>query len=296
MKPWWQQMMFGLRDSSSRWLSRAVGREQFRFGRRIREMKRGRTVREQLRLLVDMPSSDMRVLLRSGGISFLFHIILITFMIFYLMAGSPGGGEGGNGGGSSVYRVTIRPVSSQNKANSPLVGGLTPAQAVFAKAHSKKEQQPAPLPLASAVELISRDEPTPGLGDDVRQEGAGTGGQGDGSGTGDATGAGWNIFGWKGFGRSNAAAPRYLDNPKPGYPLEARQQGYEGKVLLKVEVLQTGRVGEVKVARTSGHQILDQSALTAVKKWRFIPARRGRIPILAWVNIAIRFQLRNSGF
>ena len=296
MKPWWQQMMFGLRDSSSRWLSRAVGREQFRFGRRIREMKRGRTVREQLRLLVDMPSSDMRVLLRSGGISFLFHIILITFMIFYLMAGSPGGGEGGNGGGSSVYRVTIRPVSSQNKANSPLVGGLTPAQAVFAKAHSKKEQQPAPLPLASAVELISRDEPTPGLGDDVRQEGAGTGGQGDGSGTGDATGAGWNIFGWKGFGRSNAAAPRYLDNPKPGYPLEARQQGYEGKVLLKVEVLQTGRVGEAKVARTSGHQILDQSALTAVKKWRFIPARRGRIPILAWVNIAIRFQLRNSGF
>ncbi|HEX9949862.1 MAG TPA: energy transducer TonB [Thermodesulfobacteriota bacterium] len=296
MKPRRQEMMFGLRDASSRWLSRTVGREQFRIGQRIREMKRGRAVREQLRLLVDMPSSDMRTLLRSGGISFLFHIILITFMIFYLMAGGPGGGGEGNGGGSSVYRVTIRPLSSQDRANSPVVRGLTPTQAVFAKAHSKKEQQPAPMPVASTVELISRDEPVPGLGDDVRQEGTGAGGQGDGSGTGDGTGAGWNIFGWKGFGRSNAAAPRYLDNPKPGYPLEARQQGYEGKILLKVEVLQTGRVGEVKVTRSSGHQILDQSALTAVKKWRFIPARRGRIPILAWVNIGITYQLRDSSF
>jgi len=289
-------MMFRLRDSSRRRMSRTVGRERFRFRERAREMNRARTVMAQLRLVVDMPSSDIRALLGSGGISFLFHMILITFMIFYLMAGSPNGGGGGDGGGSSVYRVTIRPFSSQNNANSPLVRGLTPAQAVFAKAHSKKEKQPVPMPQTSTVELTSRDEPAPGFGDDVIQEGTGAGGQGDGSGAGDGTGAGWNIFGWKGFGRSNAAAPRYLENQKPGYPLEARQQGYEGKVLLKVEVLQTGRVGEVKVARSSGYGILDQSALTAVKKWRFIPARRGKIPILAWVNIAITFQLRNSSF
>src|SRR4030067_1528943 len=41
--------------------------------------------------------------------------------------------------------------------------------------------------------------------------------------------------------------PRYSENPKPVYPREARRKGYEGEVLLRVEVLSNGRGGEIEV-------------------------------------------------
>jgi len=86
--------------------------------------------------------------------------------------------------------------------------------------------------------------------------------------------------------------PRYVENPKPFYPGEARTKGYQGEVLLKVEILSNGRVGQVEVKKSSGHEILDRSALSAVKQWKFTPAKRGETAISAWVNIPIKFQLQ----
>ena len=124
-------------------------------------------------------------------------------------------------------------------------------------------------------------------------------GKGTGAGIGTGTGMGTGkkgLGGGSGEGRSGASSPRYGENPKPDYPLEARQKGYQGEVLLKVEVLQNGRVGEVQVEKSSGYEILDQSAIDAVKKWRFIPARKGEIAIPCWVNIPFKFQLRDISF
>lgn len=86
--------------------------------------------------------------------------------------------------------------------------------------------------------------------------------------------------------------PKYAENPKPTYPQEARKKGYQGEVILKVEVLSNGRVGQVEVKRSSGHEILDRSAFAAVKEWRFVPAKKGENPISFWVNIPIKFQLQ----
>ncbi len=86
--------------------------------------------------------------------------------------------------------------------------------------------------------------------------------------------------------------PRYAENPKPAYPQEAREKGYQGEVILKVEVLSNGRVGQVEVKRSSGHEILDRSAFAAVKAWRFVPAKKGANSIPFWVNIPIKFQLQ----
>lgn len=86
--------------------------------------------------------------------------------------------------------------------------------------------------------------------------------------------------------------PRYVENPKPSYPQEARRRGVEGEVRLRVEVLSDGRVGQAEVRDSSGHEILDRAALTTVKQWRFIPAKKGGDPIPVWVNIPIKFQLR----
>lgn len=88
------------------------------------------------------------------------------------------------------------------------------------------------------------------------------------------------------------AQPRYSENPKPLYPQEARKKGYEGEILLRVEVLSNGRVGEIEVRRSSGHEVLDRSAIAAVKQWRFVPAKKGETQVSVWVNIPVTFQLR----
>jgi TonB family protein len=86
--------------------------------------------------------------------------------------------------------------------------------------------------------------------------------------------------------------PKYAENPKPIYPQEARKKGYEGEVILRVEVLQNGRVGQIDVKKSSGYELLDRSALATVKKWKFVPAQKGEKTIPLWVNIPVKFQLQ----
>jgi TonB family protein len=86
--------------------------------------------------------------------------------------------------------------------------------------------------------------------------------------------------------------PQYAENPKPIYPQEARRKGYEGEVILRVEVLPNGRVGQIEVKNSSGHELLDRSAFATVKQWKFVPAKKGEKTIPLWVNIPVKFQLQ----
>jgi TonB family protein len=124
-------------------------------------------------------------------------------------------------------------------------------------------------------------------GPELGHGGSGWGGSGNRSGL----GQGGSGSGDPGNGGTGGLHPRYAQNPKPVYPLEAREKGYQGEVLLKVEVLSNGRVGQIEVKKSSGYDILDQSALATVRQWRFIPARKGEVAIPFWVNIPIKFQL-----
>ena len=74
----------------------------------------------------------------------------------------------------------------------------------------------------------------------------------------------------------------------------AKRRQWEGRVGLKVQVLANGSAGAVSVETTSGHEILDQAALEAVRKWRFVPAKRGGQPIDSWVKVPINFNLLDS--
>jgi protein TonB len=79
---------------------------------------------------------------------------------------------------------------------------------------------------------------------------------------------------------------------KPRYPESARRQGFEGTTLLKIRVSDTGRVEDVLIERSAGHQDLDHAAVEAVKQWRFEPARRGKQPVAVWVMLPVRFALK----
>jgi len=132
------------------------------------------------------------------------------------------------------------------------------------------------------------------------QGGSNGGGSGNGAGTGTGSGRGGDSQRGLGFfaklfsssGGGAGAHPKYAENPKPPYPHEARDRGYQGEVLLRVEVLSNGRVGQIEVKRSSGYEMLDHSALSTVKQWKFIPAKREEDAVSLWVNIPIKFQLQ----
>lgn len=87
---------------------------------------------------------------------------------------------------------------------------------------------------------------------------------------------------------SNAA---YLNNPKPVYPSDARRRSWQGTVVLRVHVGADGQAQQVIVQRSSGHETLDESALDAVKEWKFVPAKRGEVAEASWVTVPIVFEL-----
>lgn len=82
------------------------------------------------------------------------------------------------------------------------------------------------------------------------------------------------------------------DNLRPEYPRLAREAGWEGTVMLQVEVLPDGRAGTVKVHTTSGYNILDEAAVSAIQRWRFSPATDGNFSVAATVHLPVKFDLR----
>jgi protein TonB len=83
----------------------------------------------------------------------------------------------------------------------------------------------------------------------------------------------------------------YLNNPPPAYPILSRRRREQGRVLLQVRVDDRGLPEQVEVQQGSGHARLDQAALDAVRRWRFVPARRGDAAISASVLVPILFQM-----
>jgi len=89
------------------------------------------------------------------------------------------------------------------------------------------------------------------------------------------------------------AIPGYLSNPPPPYPLEARRQKQEGRVLLEVFVTRDGKVENLRLKQSSGFPLLDDAALRAVRSWRFKPAKIAGMTIATKLDVPIRFQIKN---
>lgn len=83
----------------------------------------------------------------------------------------------------------------------------------------------------------------------------------------------------------------YLNNPAPEYPRMSRRLREEGVVMLRVYVLPNGLPDVVELKASSGSARLDESALFAVRKWKFVPAQAGDHPVGAWVIVPIEFSL-----
>ncbi len=83
----------------------------------------------------------------------------------------------------------------------------------------------------------------------------------------------------------------YLKNPPPGYPRISRRNGEQGTVIVRVFISTQGTPEKAEVRTSSGFARLDQAALEAVQRWRFMPGRRNGTPEAMWFNIPVRFIL-----
>ena len=83
-----------------------------------------------------------------------------------------------------------------------------------------------------------------------------------------------------------ATKERTISAPQPDYPLAARRNRIQGSGIFRLVVTKVGRVGSIKVIKSTGSKILDDAAEKALLQWRFKPGE------LCEVNVPINFRLR----
>ncbi len=119
-------------------------------------------------------------------------------------------------------------------------------------------------------------------------EGAGNGnGRGLGLGDGENLGAGGGVY----RAGSGVEPPRLLHEVKATYTDEARRASVTGDVVMEVVIRADGSVASARIVRGLGFG-LDERAATAVRQWRFAPARRAGEPVHVAVEVAVQFNLR----
>ena len=78
------------------------------------------------------------------------------------------------------------------------------------------------------------------------------------------------------------------------YPSSARRLGQEGLVKVQADIDKDGMVTEGRVSMSSGFGSLDNAALDAVRKARFMPAMKNGRPVASKIIIPIRFHLKQE--
>lgn len=87
--------------------------------------------------------------------------------------------------------------------------------------------------------------------------------------------------------------PRPITPIKPVYPDIAQEAGIEGQVLIQCFIDKSGRVKETIVIKGIPNTGLNESAVTALRKTRFRPAKQRETPVGVWITIPINFKLQN---
>jgi len=87
------------------------------------------------------------------------------------------------------------------------------------------------------------------------------------------------------------ASRRSSLSPALEYPALAVRRGYEGTVLIHLEIDRQGKVTEVHLLQSSGYDVLDQAVLKSARNWLYKPARKGNENVADSAQARIRFRL-----
>jgi len=95
---------------------------------------------------------------------------------------------------------------------------------------------------------------------------------------------------------SSPAAKTFRDrdiflNPKPIYPLLSRRMREQGAVHLKLCIDERGDVESIQLAKSSGYEKLDRSAIDGVRQWKFSALESQDQTISHCYHLPIHFRL-----
>lgn len=192
---------------------------------------------------------------------------------------------------------TAGPAKPAGGGGSPRRAQVTPQQPAAAPKPQQTTVQAPPAPVGEDASLpVSAGVVTGGFGSGT-DTGGGQGGTGDGTGTGNGSGSGSGSGSGNGSGTGHGTIkrPQLVVKSKPPYPAEARRNGWEGTVSLRLRVSEEGDVEGVSISASSGYDCLDKAALREVWNWRFNPARDeyGRT-VASGVVVPMRFNLEDA--
>jgi protein TonB len=80
----------------------------------------------------------------------------------------------------------------------------------------------------------------------------------------------------------------------PTYPRISKRRGEEGSVILSVQVLANGSVGQVDILQTSGFRRLDEAAVKGALQTTFTPAIRMGRPVESTTRLSYTFRLTDD--
>lgn len=76
------------------------------------------------------------------------------------------------------------------------------------------------------------------------------------------------------------------------YPEIAQEAGIEGTVVIQAFVSKKGKVTETLVLKSIPNTGLDEAAMEAIKKTKFIPAKQRDRAVGVWISIPVNFRLK----
>jgi len=94
----------------------------------------------------------------------------------------------------------------------------------------------------------------------------------------------------------HGTGPTVVSSVPPTYPEQARKNRAEGVVVVQARIGTEGAVTALRVIRTPDvsrldAKLLSDAAITALSRWRFVPAQCGGEPLEAEYVTAISFAL-----
>lgn len=216
----------------------------------------------------------------------------------------PGPGGGGGGGGNQMKEPP-------RKAEMPGKDKITVPVEKVPKLEPPRVARNEPNPIEQlnipAKSLADSTDSLPGAieappGPSTLSQGSGRGGgvgTGTGSGIGPGTGSGLGPGSGGGTGGgvyqpgSGVTTPRPLHEEKPQYTPDAMRAKVQGTVWVQCVVRADGTIGDVQVIRSLDRVFgLDQEAVNAARKWRFVPGTRFGEPVPVLITIELTFTLR----
>lgn len=239
----------------------------------------------------------------SWGGSVLFHILLVLIIAFTGILHSNKlkediveiafvGGGGGGGSGNEAAETNTTDIEEAGTETT------TPQEAISTEdiiTEKKITPQQSSEKKSSTDRVSSAVKPSYSRGTGIGNgDGSGTGsgsGSGDGSGSGHGTGIGSGSG--TGTASNPAVPPRIIRSVQPEYPSAERNARIEGTAIVRLLIDTDGSVEEAVIVSSSGNSNLDNAAVNACYKWKFISAKNSvGQKIRCYANLPITFKLR----